>query len=72
MTIPQFGARSLWGRNCRPSLPLREALSRSGASLAAGSSVGLGCAGSRTLCSFTDEEVPVGFGTEDVLVRFGS
>ena len=52
--------------------PLSEALSSSGASPAAGASVGLSSAGVRNPCGFADEAVPVGFRTEYVLVRFGA
>lgn len=51
--------------------PVREAPSLPGASPAAVASVALNSAGVRNPCSFADEEVLVGFGTEDVLVTFG-
>lgn len=58
-----------------PELPdqprLSEALSCSGASPAAGASVGLSSAGGRNPCSFVNAEVLVGLRTEDILVRLG-
>lgn len=70
MTIPHPA------RAARPELPAEPPAERGaespGASLAAGSSVGPLRGLEDSLQLYVDEEVPVGFGTEDVLVRFGS